>query len=290
MKDYLNLVVFSHTIFALPFAMVGYFSALLINHLSFDLRIFGLVVLCMVFARSAAMAFNRYIDSDIDSQNERTKIREIPSGKIKREKVLLFTILNSLAFIATTYFINHLCFVLSPVALLVVLGYSYTKRFTWMCHIVLGIGLGLAPVGAYVAVAGSFNIVPIFFGLTVICWVSGFDIIYAMQDEEFDSQAGLNSIPVWLGGKRALQFSSTLHFLSLLFLGMANYSFGMQTGHFYPLHWIGFVVFAILLIYQHRLVSPDDLSKVNRAFFTTNGYASLIYGLFFIVGLFVFVQ
>ena len=229
-KSYLSLIKFSHTIFAMPFAMIGFFLAVTylhsfrtndpdllpsgfigtatfpygeINyHWSFYILKLALVILCMLFARSAAMAFNRYLDRSFDAKNPRTAIREIPAGIIKANSVLLFTIVNCLLFIACTFFINSLCFYLSPVALLIVLGYSYTKRFTPLCHLVLGLGLSLAPIGAYLAVTGQFSSLPILFSLSVIFWVSGFDIIYALQDEEFDKAQKLYSIPSWLGKQK----------------------------------------------------------------------------------------
>ena len=208
-KSYLSLIKFSHTIFAMPFALIGFVLGLNSGYTDYgvgawifdrtdnysytlqrkmDIAIlqqigisFLLVVLCMVFARSAAMAFNRYLDRSFDARNPRTAIREIPAGVIKANNVLLFTIANCLLFIACTFFINKLCFFLSPVALLVVLGYSYTKRFTPLCHLILGLGLSLAPIGAYLAVTGRFDLLPILFSFTVLFWVSGFDIIYACR-------------------------------------------------------------------------------------------------------------
>lgn len=155
----------------------------------------------MIFARTAAMAFNRYIDRNIDAQNSRTAVREIPKGVVSPVAALTLVILSSVAFIITTYTINQICFYLSPVALIVVLGYSLTKRFTWLCHLILGIGLSLAPIGAYLAVTGKFDWLPLLFSFTVITWVSGFDIIYALQDEEFDRNLQLNSMPVAFGKK-----------------------------------------------------------------------------------------
>ena len=194
MKNYLSLVKFSHTIFALPFALIGFFIAIGVHGYDFKWTTFIYVILCMVFARSAAMAFNRYVDRKIDKANERTaNVREIPNGTIKPTSALVFVIINCVLFIATTYFINPLCFYLSPIALLVVLGYSYTKRFTALCHLVLGIGLGLAPIGAYLAVTGAFDWLPLYFSFAVLFWVSGFDIIYALQDESFDKQQQLHS-------------------------------------------------------------------------------------------------
>ena len=216
MRKYLSLIKFSHTIFAVPFALIGFFLAISSPQYIFEWTTFLYVVLCMIFARSAAMAFNRYIDRDIDTANPRTsEIREIPNGSIKANSALVFVIISSLLFIGTTYFINDICFYLSPIALLVVLGYSYTKRFTSLCHLVLGLGLSLSPIGAYLAVTGKFDdIIPILFSLVVLFWVSGFDIIYSLQDEEFDKEQKLHSIPVLLGKKNALILSKVLHFLT----------------------------------------------------------------------------
>src|SRR5690606_17695278 len=201
MKKYMSLVLFAHSIFALPFAIIGFFLAVNTTAYQFNWTLFLLMLVCMVTARNAAMAFNRYLDRDIDALNPRTANRDIPAGKISANQALWFTILNCIAFMVACYFLNFLCFVLSPIALFVILFYSYVKRISALCHIVLGIGLGLAPVGAYLAVTGAFNIVPIFFGLAVVTWVSGFDIIYALQDEEFDRKNKLNSIPVFFGIK-----------------------------------------------------------------------------------------
>ena len=237
----------------------------------------------MVFARSAAMAFNRYIDRDIDTANPRTsEIRETPNGSIKANSALVFVIISSLLFIVTTYFINDICFYLSPIALLVVLGYSYTKRFTSLCHLVLGLGLSLSPIGAYLAVTGKFDIIPVLFSLVVLFWVSGFDIIYSLQDEEFDKEQKLHSIPVLLGKKNALILSKLLHFLTFSALSIAG-----LFGNFGLYYWIGFLIFSALLIYQHTLVKHNDLSKINLAFFTTNGIASVIFGIFVILELLI---
>jgi 4-hydroxybenzoate polyprenyltransferase len=278
MKKYFSLVLFAHTIFAMPFALIGFFLAISSTEQEFNWLKLLLMVLCMVFARNAAMAYNRYLDKDIDAQNPRTAIRDIPSGKIKPNEALIFTIINSLLFILTTLFINKICFYLSPVALAVVLGYSYTKRFTPLCHLVLGLGLALAPIGAYLVVAGEFAMLPIYFSLAVLCWVSGFDIIYALQDEEFDRKNNLNSIPAWLGKERALKVSSILHVLAVIFVALPY--FKSDLSWFYL---AGVFFFALLLIYQHSLVKPNDLSKVDRAFFTSNGIASVIFASFFLL-------
>ncbi len=278
MNKYFSLVLFAHTVFAMPFAIIGFFLAVTTTTHEFNWLKLFLMLLCMVFARNAAMAFNRYLDRDIDAQNPRTAVRDIPSGRVSSNEALLFTIVNSLLFIVATLLINKLCFYLSPVALAVVLGYSYTKRFTPLCHLILGLGLALAPIGAYLVVTGEFAMLPIYFSLAVLCWVSGFDIIYALQDEEFDRQNNLNSIPAWLGKKNALTVSSILHFLAVVFVTLPYL--------FTDLSWFylaGVLFFILLLIYQHQLVKPDDLSKVDRAFFTTNGIASVVFAVFFLL-------
>lgn len=227
------------------------------------------------------MAFNRFLDRNFDAKNSRTSIREIPSGIISPRSALLFTIVTSILFIVTCYFINLLCFALAPVALFVILFYSYTKRFTSLCHLVLGLGLSLAPIGAYIAVTGKFALVPILFSLSVLCWVSGFDIIYALQDESFDKENDLHSIPSWLGLSQALTVSEVLHFLSFASIAAAGIA-----GHFGWLYWCGAAVFGFFLLYQHHLVKPNDLSKVNRAFFTSNGIASVVFSAFVIADIF----
>ena len=281
MRKYLSLIKFSHTIFAMPFALIGFFLATKSNEFEWILLLY--VVLCMIFARSAAMAFNRYIDRDIDAANSRTsQVREIPNGSIKANSALIFVIINSLLFISTTYLINSLCLALSPVALLVIIGYSYTKRFTALCHLVLGLGLALAPIGAYLAVSGNFDVVPLLFSAAVLFWVSGFDIIYSLQDQEFDKEQKLHSIPVLIGTKNALNLSKILHFLTFSSLSIAG-----SFSDFSLYYWIGFGIFTALLIYQHLLVKHNDLSKINLAFFTTNGIASVIFGIFVITDLLI---
>jgi 4-hydroxybenzoate polyprenyltransferase len=312
-KNYLSLIKFSHTIFAMPFALIGFFLGLQSGFFAgpqmspsvesgvgqwnlnraddkwyisnFSLAAFMikfiLVILCMVFARSAAMAFNRYLDRDIDALNPRTAIREVPKGIITPKNALLFTIVNSFLFIACTFFINRICFFLSPVALAVVLGYSYTKRFTPLCHLILGLGLSLAPIGAYLAVTGRFDWLPILFSLTVIFWVSGFDIIYSLQDEEFDKSRKLYSMPAWLGKEKALRVSESLHLLSAACVVAAG-----RLGNFGSLYWMGVLVFIGMLVYQHSIVKPNDLRRVNIAFMTANGIASVVFAVFVIADLF----
>lgn len=282
MKHYLSLVKFSHTVFALPFAIMGYVLAMARYQPERPWLILVQVILCMVFARNAAMAFNRLLDRDIDAKNPRTVGREIPAGVLSPRSVGVFVAINVIGFIATTYFINTLCFVLSPVALAVVLGYSYTKRFTAFCHMVLGLGLALAPVGAYLAVSGQFDLVPLLYAVAVLFWVSGFDIIYALQDEGFDKAQSLHSTPVWLGGEKALMVSRSFHVITASAIILAAWSLeSLYTVQY--LHWVGAIIFILLLIRQHSLVSVNDLSKVDLAFFTFNGIASVALASFVIL-------
>jgi len=283
MKAYLDLVKFSHTIFAMPFAMIGYFTALHVNNIPFDIKLLFLVILAMVFARNAAMAFNRWADKDIDASNPRTKNREIPAGVIHKSHALLFVALNCLLFVVVCWHINTLCFYLSPIALAIVLLYSFTKRFTFLCHVVLGLGLSLAPIGAYLAVAPHFNAIPIIYGLAVLFWVSGFDIIYALQDEEFDKNFSLRSIPEFLGKQKALYLSIVFHLLTAVLILFASYKFYQTDMGIGVLHAAGVVFFLGILYYQHTLVSANDISKVNKAFFTMNGMGSLMFGVLVIL-------
>jgi len=282
LKKYLSLVKFSHTIFALPFALIGFFLATQYAGYSFNWLIFIYVIFCMVFARNAAMAFNRYIDRNIDKLNPRTKQREIPAGKLSSGSAIYFVLINSVLFIITTWFINSLVFFLSPVALLVILGYSYTKRFTFLCHFVLGLGLSLAPIGAYLSVTGKFDILPLIFSFVVLFWTSGFDIIYALQDDEFDKDQLLKSIPVFTGKRNALIISGVLHFFAAILIIIAG-----LYADFELWYWFGAVIFIALLFYQHTIIKIDDLSKVNIAFFTTNGIASVVFAVFTILSLFI---
>jgi 4-hydroxybenzoate polyprenyltransferase len=227
------------------------------------------------------MAFNRYLDRHFDAENPRTAIREIPKGIISPESALRFVILSCVLFIVSCFFINRICFFLSPVALFVVLFYSYTKRFTPLCHLVLGLGLSLAPIGAYLAVTGHFDILPLLFSFAVIFWVSGFDIIYALQDVEFDQSQHLYSIPAAIGKSKALRVSEFLHILSAACVITAG-----VYGHFHWLYWLGILVFVGMLLYQHSIVKSNDLRRVNLAFMTANGIASVVFGALVIADLF----
>lgn len=281
-KTYLGLVKFSHTIFAMPFAIIGFFTATQLYTYPFQTLLLLYVVLCMIFARNSAMGFNRYIDRSIDAKNNRTAIREIPAGKIKPNAALIFILANIAAFIATTYFINPICFYLSPVALIVILGYSLTKRFTALCHFVLGVGLSLAPIGAFLAVSGKFAMLPILISALVLLWTGGFDIIYALQDEQFDKQNKLFSIPSKIGIRNALILSGIVHGLVVCLVVAIGIA-----GNLNWLYWIGSCLFTTLLVYQHIIVKPSDLSKINLAFGTTNGIASVLFGITTVTSFFI---
>jgi 4-hydroxybenzoate polyprenyltransferase len=280
--NYFSLVKINHTLFSLPFALIGFFLAVNEKGDHINFRLLLLVLLCVFFARNAAMGFNRYVDRDFDKKNPRTSFREVPKEIIKPRSALVFVILNTLLFIITTGFLNFLCLILSPVALLVILGYSFTKRFTYLSHLFLGLGLALAPIGAYLAVTGQFDVLPVLYSFVVLFWVAGFDIIYALQDIDFDKSENLKSLPARMGIRPALILSAIFHFFSVLLIILA--------GLIYPFHWFywtGTAIFSILIIYQHLIVKPNDLSKVNIAFFTLNGIASIIYATFVIADLFL---
>jgi 4-hydroxybenzoate polyprenyltransferase len=278
-KHFLSFIKFSHTIFAMPFAIVGFVGAWRESSIeAFPWKVFFLVVLCMVFARNAAMGFNRYIDREYDRKNQRTKNREIPAGIISPKAALVFVIVHCVLFCLTTRFINELAFYLSFVALAVVLGYSYTKRFTSLCHFILGIGLSIAPVGAHIALTGEFALFPVLLSVLVFFWVSGFDILYAMPDYEFDKENRLHSVPVAIGRKNAMILSIVVHVVAILISLLIGFLF--DRGWFY---WTGCAVFAGLLIYQHTIVSPANLKRINAAFGLMNGIASVCFAVFSIL-------
>jgi 4-hydroxybenzoate polyprenyltransferase len=280
-KHYFSLVRFSHTVFAMPFALIGYSLAVSEPEYSFSLKLLLLIILCMVFARNAAMGFNRLADRKFDALNPRTKNREIPAGIIGTRAAALFVILNITLFIITTSFINRLTLYLSPVALLIILGYSLTKRFTFLCHFILGLGLSLAPIGAYISLTGRFSIVPLIYSFIVLTWVSGFDIIYALQDDEFDKSNNLHSVPSVAGIKNAILISVAVHLITLLLVITAGF-----TGNCGLIYWSGALIFSLFLLYQHLIVKHNDLSRVNLAFGTTNGIASILFAIFVILDLF----
>lgn len=281
-KLYISLVKFSHTVFAMPFALIGFALAVATTDQIFNLKLLLLIILCMIFARNAAMGFNRLADNRYDALNPRTKNREIPSGTISTGSAAVFIIVNSALFIVTAGFINKLTLFLSPVALIIILGYSLSKRITYLCHFILGLGLSLAPIGAYISVTSTFNIIPIIYSLIVITWVSGFDIIYALQDDDFDRSNQLQSIPSFTGRKRAVAISILVHLITFILVITAGY---LEKGGIF--FWIGAIIFTILLVYQHLIVKHDDISRVTLAFATTNGIASILFSVFVIIDLYL---
>lgn len=280
-QNYFSMVKFAHTLFALPFALTGFVLALTISGEKFSLPLLLLILIAMVGARNAAMGFNRYKDRDVDSLNPRTKQREIPAGKISAKAALVFVVANTLIFLAAAWFINLLSFVLAFPTLIVLLGYSYFKRFSAFSHYILGMALSIAPTGAYIAVTGTFHIAPVILSVLVLFWVSGFDIIYSLGDEEFDKENSLHSIPQLVGTKKALIISSASHALviPLLFL------FYFAVTNLGIIYIVGAIIFSLLLLWQHLIISAKDLSRINAAFFTANGIASVIFALFTIIDL-----
>ena len=275
------MVKFAHTIFAMPFAIVGYFLGVLYAGVGFSWKTLLLVILCMVFARNSAMGFNRYIDRFIDARNPRTLQRELPAGLITPGFALIFVIVNAVVFVVLCKMLNTLVFYLSALALSVIFGYSLAKKFTSFCHFILGLALSFAPIGAYLAVTGVFDILPVLFSLLVLFWVSGFDIIYSLQDKDFDVREGLFSIPAWLGLRGALliaKFAHTITGFLVVFIGFYT-DFGIW-------YVIGAAIFIFLLIYQHLIVKHDDLSRVDAAFFRYNGIAAIVFAVFTVLDLF----
>ncbi len=273
--NYGSLIRFSHTIFALPFAL----ASVVLASPRYPVTIKSLmwILVAMVGARSAAMAFNRLADKNYDALNPRTQDWDLPRGRVNTTEAVVLTVLASGLFVVSAYQLNWLCFVLSPVALAIVFFYSVTKRFTWASHLFLGLSLSLAPMGAWLALSGRpANLaelrVPFFLGLAVLFWLAGFDVIYSLQDRDFDRQQGLFSLPVRFGVRRALQLSTLFHLLTIVFLALVGKFAGVGI-----VYWFGFAAVSIILLWEHRIVRPDDLSSINRAFFDFNAYVSLGY-------------
>ncbi len=271
-----QMIRIEHTVFALPFAFAGALLAgrsLGLNRGWPPWPTLGWIVVAMFGARSAAMAFNRIVDARLDAANPRTSARHIPAGTVSFRQAALFVIVAAALLVFAAARLNPLCLKLSPLALAWTLGYSYTKRFTAWSHLVLGIGIGAAPLGAWIAVTGSFAVTPILLSAAVALWIAGFDIIYALQDMEVDRRLGLHSIPARLGATRALQVARIMHAAMLGLLGLTGITANL--GFWY---YSGLIVSAALLAYEHAIVHPRDLSRVNTAFFTMNGWVSI--GLF----------
>ena len=270
MSRYASWIKLSHTIFALPFALAS--AVLASREVNVSLSQVLLIVLAMAMARSTAMGFNRLVDRHIDAGNPRTAARELVTGEVSVTGAVWFTVGTALAFVGTAALLSSLTFKLSPIALLVVWGYSLTKRFTALCHLFLGLALALAPVAVWIALVGDIAPGALWLALAVGTWVAGFDILYACQDADFDTQVGLHSMPVALGLKGAMIFSGLLHLITV----GALVAVPMTVSLTWP-YWIGVVLIVGTLAYEHWLVRPDDLSKMNKAFFDLNGAVSLIY-------------
>jgi 4-hydroxybenzoate polyprenyltransferase len=265
-----RMIKFSHSIFAMPFALAS--AALAAKETTTTPLQWGLIVACMVTARSAAMGFNRIVDRQLDAANPRTATREIPSGAVSLSSAVTFTALSAIAFVGLSAWLHPLCGWLSPIALLVVCGYSYGKRFTSLVHLWLGVALGLAPIAAWIAITGTVAVAPLVLAAAVATWVAGFDILYSLQDEEYDRGAGLNSIPARLGQVGAMRVSRALHVLTITALAALPAVVSLA----WP-YWVGVAIIAGVLGWEHSLVKPGDLSRIDKAFFDLNGYVSLVF-------------
>ena len=283
MLKYFRLVKFAHTIFAMPFALMAFVYALWSTKAEFSWTLLAQVVLCMVFARNVAMGFNRWADRHIDKDNPRTADREIPAGAISPRNAMIFVVVNALLFIATACTINTLTAILSPVALAVIMFYSYCKRFTSLAHLVLGLSLGIAPAGAYIAVTGDLTWQVCLLSLLVLTWCGGFDIIYALQDAEFDRKRGLHSIPSKFSVATSLYISIALHCISIVALVF----FALHLPQSWVL-WCGVGLFTAILIAEHILVTPKKQRSIGIAFGTLNGLASLTLAGFVIANILIF--
>ena len=274
---YSRMIKLSHSIFAMPFALAA--AVLAAREVPVTWTQLVLIVACMVLARSSAMGFNRIIDRRIDAANPRTASREIPSGQIGLGAAWGFTLGSAALFVACCALLGPQTLALSPVALIVVWGYSLTKRFTALCHLFLGLALALAPTGVWIALTGSYGPIPLVLSLAVGSWVAGFDILYSCQDHDFDRSRGLRSIPAALGLPGAMAVSALLHVGTLaLLIGLASLT---------PLgwaYWVGVVLIGAVLFYEHWIVRPDDLSRIDKAFFDLNGYVSLLFLAFVAAG------
>lgn len=273
LKEYGKLVMFSHTIFSLSFAVV---SMVLASGGIPKIRTVFFILVCFMGARTGANAINRVIDAEIDARNPRTMGRQIPKGEINKKEVVVFTALCFLIMLYGAYRLNLVCLLLSPVALVLLIGYSYCKRFTFLCHFVLGVTCACAPVGAWLAVTGRLDWVPLLLGAANTLWVAGFDIIYGCQDYDFDKKSGLHSVPVQFGVKNALRIAAFLHTVTLLCLlaaGILSPAFGMVYG-------IGIVLIAALFVAEYRMVSPENLVNVNIASYSVNQIVSIVFLVF----------
>lgn len=281
-SKYASLVKFSHTIFALPFALTSYVFAITSTGTPFDWLLLVKILLCMVFARNTAMGFNRWADRDIDAKNERTALRDIPAGRISPRNALWFVILNALLFWAVAAWINHLTFALAPIAIAVIMSYSYMKRFSAWAHIVLGLSLAIAPVGAYIAVTGAISAYSIILAGVVLTWSGAFDILYAMQDAEFDRANKLHSIPAKFSPATSAWISAALHAFTVYGVILLGVMYGFGT-----LYWIGTGIFTAMLIFQHAVYTPKRVDRIGASFGLMNGVASISYAVFAITDMLI---
>ncbi len=280
---FFSLVRFSHTLFALPFALIGFFLAISQGAGEFSFRLFVLILLAMVFARNSAMGFNRLVDKKVDAKNPRTATRELPASKLTSRSVVLFVLINAALFVIVAGMINNTTLFLSVPALVVLLGYSYLKRFTALSHYGVGLALGIAPSAAYISVTGNLSTPAMLLSVIVFLWSGSFDILYSLSDEEFDRKEGLHSIPVLLGRRASLVISAAGHLLVLPLL-LQLYK---VTPCFGPIYITGASIFSLLLVYQHTIVKAGDISRLNEAFFTSNGVASVIFAIFTVADIYI---
>ncbi|EKD31925.1 MAG: hypothetical protein ACD_77C00217G0003 [uncultured bacterium] len=279
---YLSMVKFAHTVFAMPFALIGLFLAIEFTDSAFSWRLLLLIVFAMIFARNSAMGFNRWADRKIDARNPRTSKREIPAALLTPSAVLAFVVVNVVLFVIVSALINRLALYLSVPAIIILLGYSYLKRFTSLCHYGLGLALSCAPAAAYISITGRLDFVPLVLSIIVFLWSSSFDILYSLADEEFDRSEGLHSIPRLLGRKNALIVSAVGHSMVIPLLWLFGELAGLGS-----IYLAGALIFAVLLVYQHVIVKPNDISRLNAAFFTANGVASVIFAVFTIADILI---
>jgi 4-hydroxybenzoate polyprenyltransferase len=265
-----RMVKFSHTVFALPFALAS--AAIAARGHGITLGQVIAILLAMVGARTAAMGFNRIIDRHLDAKNPRTAGREIPTGKISVLAAAALTVVSAAVFVGAAASLGRLCFVLSPVVLALVLGYSFTKRFTWLCHLFLGLAIGIAPTGAWIAVRGGLGAPALWLSLAVTTWIGGFDVLYALADRNFDRGVGIRSIPARFGVPAALVISTAAHLATVIALVAAGRTAGLGI-----IYFCGVAAVVAILVYEHSIVRPGDLSRVDVAFFNLNGYVSLVY-------------
>ncbi len=265
-----RMVKFSHTLFAMPFALAA--AAIAARGTGITVGRIAAIVIAMIGARTAAMGFNRIVDRHIDARNPRTASRELPAGKVSLVAAIALTAVSAAVFVAAAAWLGPLCLMLAPVALALVLGYSYTKRFTWLCHLFLGVAIAAGPGGAWIAVRGDIGAPALWLMAAVATWIGGFDILYALADRDFDRQAGLHSIPARFGIRGALLASGVLHLITLASLLMLA-----RAAHLGPIYLAGVAVAAAILIWEHAIVRPSDLSRLNMAFFNLNGYVSVAF-------------